>query len=87
MSECPHADRVVLVLSRSPARSMMRAWLDDQGYAVTEARAWEVDRLLARGAAGVVVTSQDLDGEWGWSSRHRAGVVVLALRPPVRGSA
>lgn len=80
--EHPRDDRVVLVLSRSPVRTMMREWLGDEGYEVTEASAWEVDDLVAAGSAGVVVTSEDLDGEWAWSSRHGVDVVVLALRGP-----
>lgn len=80
MPESVREDRVVLVLSRSPMRSMMREWLGQEGYEVTEASAWEVDRLLAEGRAGVVVTSDDLDGEWAWSSRHRADVLVLGVR-------
>lgn len=75
-------ERVVLVLSRSPVRRMMRDWLGDEGYEVTEANAWDVDRLVADGAAAVVITSDDLDGEWGWSERHSGDVMVLALPSP-----
>jgi hypothetical protein len=86
MPTSPHGERVLLVLSPSPVRTMMRAWLDEEGHRVTDARAWEVDELLERGSAGVLVTSDDLDGEWGWSERRPGDVVVLALRrPPVHG--
>jgi hypothetical protein len=78
----PQWERVLLVLSPSPVRTMLRAWLDEEGYRVTDARPWEVDDLLDRGSAGVLVTSGDLDGEWGWSERRPADAVVLALRRP-----
>ncbi len=71
----------MLVLSRSPVRRMMRTWLGSEGYDVQEAYAWEVDALVDEGRAGVVITSGELDGEWGWSSRHEA-VLVLALPDP-----
>ncbi|MGD9570786.1 MAG: hypothetical protein AB7V62_02725 [Thermoleophilia bacterium] len=79
--ELEQSERVVLVLSRSPVRSLMRTWLGSEGYDVQVAHAWEVDRLVDEGAAGVVITSGELDGEWGWSSRHD-GVLVLALPDP-----
>lgn len=71
---------VVLALAPTPARSLLREWLAREGFAVREASAWEVDRLDAAGRADVVVTTDDLDGEWDWSGRLDAAVLVIA--PP-----
>lgn len=74
-------DGVLLVLSLSPVRTLLRDWLRDEGIAVREAAPWEVERLVEAGEADVVVTSSDLDGEWGWSEGGRIGTVVLAIDP------
>lgn len=79
MTTASHGERVLLVLSRSPLRHRMSDWLDREGFDVRLARAWEVGPLVDAGAAEVVVTSDELDGEWGWSARHGADVLVLAL--------
>jgi hypothetical protein len=78
------ADRVVLVLSPSPVRRMLRDWLAGDGFEVHEAAAWEVDEIVGDDEAGVVITSDDLDGEWEWSRRHGAEVLVLTLPRPTR---
>ncbi len=75
-------DRVLLVLSPSPVRTMMGEWLATAGFQVRTAPVWEVDPLVESGEAGVVVTSDDLDGEWGWSDRHGRDVLVLSLPEP-----
>ena len=77
-------DRVVLVLSPSPVRRMLHEWLVRDGVDVREAAAWEVDGIVADGDTGVVLTSDDLDGEWEWSHRLGAEVVVLTLPRPTR---
>lgn len=76
------SERVLVVLPASPIRSGLRDWLAGEGFEVRDAAVWEVDRLVATGTADVVVTCAELDGEWGWSRRPGATVVVLALRPP-----
>ena len=82
----PSQGQVVLALSRSPVRRILRDWLGAEGFDVQEAHAWEVDRLLGADlGARLLVTSDDLDGEWGWSDRLGTGVLVLAL--PERGAA
>lgn len=75
------ADGVLLVLSLSPVRTLLRDWLRDEGVVVREVAPWEVGRLVEAGEADVVVTSSDLDGEWGWSEDGRIGTVVLAIDP------
>ena len=74
-------DRVLLVLSLSPLRAVLRDWLRGEGIAVRETAPWEVDDLVAAGEADLVVTSADLDGEWGWSDGGQIEAVVLAIDP------
>ncbi|WP_217915543.1 hypothetical protein [Miltoncostaea marina] len=75
----PPADRVLLVLSHSPVRRLLRDWLGDAGVDVREAPAWEVERVVSAGEADLLVTSAELEGEWGWSEDPRIEVLVLAV--------
>lgn len=72
-------ESVLLVLSPSPLRTMMRDWLLVEGFDVRVAPAWEVQAALETGGARIVITSDDLDGEWGWSARPGTEVLVLDL--------
>jgi hypothetical protein len=82
MTPASPTDRVTLVLSPSPVRRMLRDWLRGDGFEVREAAAWEVDAIVADEEAGIVITSDDLDGEWEWTGRHGSPVLVLALPRP-----
>lgn len=75
----PPADHVLLVLSHSPVRRLLRDWLGDAGVDVREAPAWEVEGIVAAGEADLLVTSAELEGEWGWSEDPRIEVLVLAV--------